>query len=250
MPATHSLSDPAPSGTESWNSILDGAVRFVQPVDGYRVNQDSLLLASFASRGRRAELGLDLGAGVGVVGLLLHRLGAVHRVALVERDPSLAEFSERNLRASRVPGEVWVTDLASGLPRALERAATLVVMNPPFFEAEKHLPRDVGRRGARHGALAPFLMATKEALAGSRARAALAYPATRISELFDLARTSGLTPKRLRLVHAFASQPARLALVELRLERPAGMIVDPPLIEWVRPGLRTTELNAQVSDRK
>lgn len=250
MPSAKPFVESPASPTESWNAVLDGNVRFVQPLQGYRVNQDSLLLAAFAARGRSAELALDLGAGVGVVGLLLHRLGAARRVALLERDPELASFSQRNLQVSGTPGEVFVADLANGLPRTLERGASLVVMNPPFFEAERHLPQNGIRRNARHGALAPFLGAAHSALAGSRARAALAYPARQLAELFEAARMANLTPKRLRLVHPFASRPARLALVELRLARPAGLIVEAPLIEWERQGVRTAELSAQIGDRK
>jgi tRNA1Val (adenine37-N6)-methyltransferase len=197
-----------------------------------------------------AELALDLGAGVGVVALVLHRLGAARRFALVEREPRIAELSRRNLEHAGAPGEVLAADLEKGLPSQLERAAALVVMNPPFFETERHLPKDRLRRDARHGSLAPFLEAARTALSGARARAAIAYPANALAELMDAAHRARLTPKRLRLVHPFATRPARLALLELRLERAASIAIEPPLIEWIRPGIRSPELTEQISGRR
>jgi tRNA1(Val) A37 N6-methylase TrmN6 len=34
-------------------------------------------------------------------------------------------------------------------------------------------------------------------------------------------------------VHARDDEPARLALIELRAARPGGLVIEPPLIEWL-----------------
>ncbi|MFO7180535.1 MAG: methyltransferase [Pseudomonadota bacterium] len=247
--ASRTRSEPLPHPTEgrriTWDAVARGAVRFAQPEHGYRVNVDSLVLAAFAARGRRAALAVDLGAGVGVVGLLLHHGGACQSLALVERDPALAVLARENLAASNVPGSVYEADLEQGLPRALEQRADLVVGNPPFFDPRGHRPpSDPGRRAARQGALVPFVRAAARALSGDKARAAFVYPARALTELFQAVAGVGLVPKRLRLVHSFADRPARIALVEFRRARPGGLVVEPPLVEWEAPGRRTPELTA------
>lgn len=235
----------------TWDAVLDGSVRFQQPRVGYRVNQDSVLLAAFAARGRSVDEALDLGAGVGVVALVLHRLAAARRVTLIECDASLAGLAAQNLLSMAVPGEVLVRDLELGLPEALANRAELVVTNPPFFAGERHTSEHPGRRTARHGELEPFLRAARAALAGSRARLVVAYPARALDELLARARAMRLVPKRLRLVHSFVERPARLALVELRLARPGGLVVEPPLVEWERAGVCSAELTAlKAVDRK
>jgi len=223
-------------------------VRFAQPERGYRVNVDSLVLAAFAARGRRASLAVDLGAGVGVVGLLLHELGACQELALVERDAGLVALAGENLSESGVPGRAYQADLEQGLPRALEQRADLVVGNPPFFDPGGHrAPSDPGRRAARQGTLAPFVRAAALALSGDKARAAFVYPARALSELFQAVSSAGLVPKRLRLVHPFVDRPARVALMEFRRARPGGLVVEPPLVEWDAPGQRSAELYAITS---
>jgi tRNA1(Val) A37 N6-methylase TrmN6 len=241
---------PEPGEAETtWDSVLDGSVRFLQPAHGYRVTQDSIMLAAFAARGRAAELAVDLGAGVGVVGLVLARLGFARTLALVEREPALAALARRNLDALSVPGEVFQRDLAQGLPIELVNRAPLVLANPPFFADERHRSADPDARSARHGPLEPFLDAARTALAGERARAALVYPARALHELLEAARRARLGARRLRLVHAFADRPARLALVELRLGRSSALTVEPPWIEWERPGVPGPELAALSAPR-
>ena len=225
------------------DALLGGAVELLQPREGYRVNVDSILLAAFVA-GRRAALAVDLGSGVGAVALLAHHRGLARELALVEREPALAELARQNLARAGAPGRVFVRDLdGQGLPLELRGKAGLVVSNPPFFnEAEHRAPRSAARKAARLGGIAPFVRAASLALSGDKARAAFVYPARGLEELLTAARAAGLAARRLRFVHAYAEQPARLALVELRRVKQGGLLVEPPLVEWERPGRRSPEL--------
>ncbi len=226
------------------DALLGGALELLQPREGYRVNVDSILLAAFAS-GRRVALAVDLGSGVGALALLAHHRGLARELALVERDAVLALLARQNLERAALPGRVFERDLdAQGLPVELRGKAGLVLSNPPFFnESEHRAPRSAARKAARLGGVAPFLRAASLALSGDKARAAFVYPARGLEALLTAARAASLTPKRLRFVHAYESEPARLALVELRRAKPGGLLVEPPLIEWARPGRRSAELS-------
>ena len=63
-----------------------------------------------------------------------------------------------------------------------------------------------------------------------RARFCLMLPAPRLTEAFETLKEHRLEPKRLRLVHANASRPARLALIETMLAVHPGLTIEPPLI--------------------
>lgn len=216
------------------DALLEGAVTLRQPRTGYRVNVDSLLLAAFAAQGRTARVAVDLGAGAGAVGLVLHAVRAARSVVLVDNDPELVTLALENLAQNGAPGSVVSWDVASAPPpRELVQGAELVASNPPFFPPASGTPTaDGNKRRARSGHLEPFVRAAQALLAGPRARAAFCYPAAGLTDLFAAARVSGLVPKRLRLVHPRASAPARLALVELRIAKPGGLVVEPALIEW------------------
>ena len=225
------------------DTLYDGSVSLRQPARGYRVNVDALLLADFAADGRRADLAVDLGAGVGSVALGLHHLGAAARFALVEREASLLALADENARAAGLMSQGFCRDLTLGLPEALRQAADLVVANPPFFDPEnsRQGPHAEKTR-ARFGDLAPFVAAAAAALSGARSRVAFVYPARELSHFIACAHRVNLVPKRLRLVHADASSPARVALLELRRAKPGGLEISPPLFEWSEKGVRTSEL--------
>lgn len=227
------------------DAVLGGRIRFFQPRTGYRVNVDSILLARFSARGPQARLCLDLGAGVGPISLVLQHLGAAREHALIESGEALLSLARKNLREAGARARFFSTDLGTArLPPELVGACDLVVTNPPFFEETAHRSSaDASRRRARFGALRPFLTAATMALGGRRARLCLAYPARALGDLVLLAATERLVVKRLRLVHAFSERPARLALVELRRARPGGLMVEPPLIEWLRPRVPSPELS-------
>jgi tRNA1(Val) A37 N6-methylase TrmN6 len=212
------------------DTLLGGALKLLQPKTGYRINVDSLLLVGFAGE-RRVELVVDLGAGVGALGLLALHRGIAKRALLIEADPKLVLLARENLARGSFDGEVRELDLTRGRLRA--SAAPLVLCNPPYYPAHSHRPAAAAKAAARSGELGPFLAAAAALVARKTGRALFSYPAPQLPSLLRRAEDAGLVAKRLRLVHARADKPARLALIELRAARPGGLVVEPPLIEWI-----------------
>jgi tRNA1Val (adenine37-N6)-methyltransferase len=185
------------------------------------------------------------------VSLLLQHHGSAQSLVLVERERSLAELARQNLERAGADAQVLTRDLAlEGLPPELTGSIDLVVSNPPYFVEGQHRgAKNAAQRRARLGGLEPFVDGAARALDGPRGRAVFVYPARSLTELLTRAHTVGLVPKRLRLVHAFLDRPARVALVELRKAQPGGLVVEPPLIEWERPGRASPELHSITGGR-
>ena len=127
-----------PSQAVSDDAFLDGRLRILQPATGYRAGIDGVLLAATAE----AEAGtrvLDVGAGVGVVGLCVaHRLQDAG-ITMVERDGKLAALARRNVERNGFAARVRVieADILRPLGEAPELAAAAesfdqVLANPPF----------------------------------------------------------------------------------------------------------------------
>jgi tRNA1Val (adenine37-N6)-methyltransferase len=233
------------------DTLLGGALRLLQPKSGYRVNVDSLLLVGFAGQ-RRVERVVDLGAGVGALGLLALTRGIARQAMLVEADPQLVTLAAENLLRGGFQGQAVQLDLTRQKLRG--PAAPLVLCNPPYFPPHSHRPaRSVAKASARSGDVAPFLVAASAILARKTGRALFSYPAQQLPEFLAAAAGAALVAKRLRFVHARAEHAARLALVELRVARPGGLVVEPPLVEWLGRA-RSPELeeltSAPASDRK
>ena len=238
----------------SEDALFGGRIALFQPSPGfgYRANVDALLLAAFAGQQRRGVAkAVDLGSGVGAVGLSLFHLGIAKRVEFIERDASLVALCQRNLDANGFAerSSVVVGDLERSLRTVapeLVHTANLVVSNPPYVAESRDArapahARSKARQRARHGELAPFLRSAAEAL-GRRGRACFVYPAHALLELMTLGRDVGLEPKRLRFVHGKADRPARVALIELVSGKAGGLVVETPLIETESDGRATEEV--------
>jgi len=117
------------------DALLAGRVRFRQPRRGYRVAVDAVLLAAATSPPPRARV-LDLGAGVGAVGLCLASRVRDCCVIGVELQPDLADLAKRNVEANGMADRVRtiVHDIARPLPEALGKF-DCVATNPPYLAA-------------------------------------------------------------------------------------------------------------------
>ena len=73
---------------------LGGRLALVQPRRGHRVGTDAALLV--AAAGTPEGRIVDVGAGVGAVGLALAKRSTLASVDLVEVDPELAQLAESN----------------------------------------------------------------------------------------------------------------------------------------------------------
>src|SRR5947199_3396083 len=88
------MSDPVPAGTTE-DAVLGGRLVLRQPRRGHRVGHDAILLAA-ATEARNGDHVVELGAGVGAVGLALTQRVSGSMATLVEIDPSLAGLAEQN----------------------------------------------------------------------------------------------------------------------------------------------------------
>lgn len=227
------------------DSLLRGRLPLLQPRRGYRTNVDALWLADFAA-GKRARRVLDLGCGVGAVGLVLACVDRAERVTLVDVDPELVAIAARNAERAAVADrvETRVVDVAQRLPKELSSAFDLVVANPPYG-GEQRSP-DERRARARSGdddVLVQFTRAARAAL-GAAGRACFVYPTASLSTLLSALSTVGLEPKRLRMVHPLPDAAAKVALVEAKPARAGGLRVEPPLIAMTAPGGWSDEARA------
>src|SRR5712671_1202103 len=117
------------------DALLGGRVRLLQPRRGYRVAVDAVLLA--AAVDARADMRvLDLGAGVGAVGLCIARRVPGCHVVGIELQPALAALAERNAALNDINDRVRtiVHDLAWPLPITLGKFDH-VATNPPYLAA-------------------------------------------------------------------------------------------------------------------
>jgi tRNA1(Val) A37 N6-methylase TrmN6 len=137
------------------DALLGGRLAIRQPAKGHRVGTDAILLAAAAPTEGVSRL-VDVGAGVGAVGLaLLARLGSA-QADLVEKEADLAALAEENAARNGLQARTRVlrVDVAQAHDRRAlglqDEAADLIVTNPPFFEARNVRVSSDAKRASAH----------------------------------------------------------------------------------------------------
>ncbi|NOZ24484.1 MAG: methyltransferase [Nitrospirae bacterium] len=183
-------------------------VRLYQRMNGYRFSIDSVLLAGYAKLSRRVRKVADIGAGSGVVGLVLAARYSWIRVLLIEIQRELSALSGRNIVLNRLEERVQVLEAdvsavtSNGHPDLME-GFDAVVSNPPFRRpgTGKVSPFDE-RAVARHEIKLTLadLMRASSALLKTRGRLFMVYHPFRLSEVVHTMKEFLLEPKRMRFV--------------------------------------------------
>ena len=229
--------------------LFGGTLRCLQPRQGYRFSVDAVLLAHFLTPEPGARI-LDLGAGCGVVSLILSRRWPTASLVALEIQPRLAEVIRRNVIINFLENRVTVIEgdcrrVATLLP---SNSFDWVAVNPPYYPtgSGRHNPK-TERSKARHEILggvgemaeaAAFVLKTGGG-------AAFVYPAARVETLLGVLRENGLAPKRLQMVHPYPGAEAGLVLVEAVKDGGEGLAVLPPfVICQEKGGAYTSEMAA------
>lgn len=205
------------------DALFGGSLRFRQPRRGHRIGTDTVLLAALAHALPGPRI-LDLGAGVGGLGVTLAKLRPEAAVVLVEREPSLAALAGENAAVNGVAGQVRVVAAAVERlrpDRLLDAgAADLVVCNPPFHDPGRHRASPDPVRHAAHimtpATLREWLDTVAWALA-PRGVLAMIYRADALALLLG-ALGSRFGDVAIRPVHPAAALPASRVLVTAALD--------------------------------
>jgi tRNA1(Val) A37 N6-methylase TrmN6 len=238
----------APPATTT-DAFLGGRLRLSQPRHGHRIGTDAMLLAAAAPPARRV---VDMGAGVGAVGLAMALRLPEAEVTLVERDAAIVALARHNVALNGLEAradvlEADVFDAAAfhrGLP-GLE-AVDLVVTNPPFADAGETRASPEPRRRAAHvlagGTLDDWLRAVARVLAPGGALL-LIHRADALPALLAACagRFGGLA---VRPVHATAGAAASRLLLAGRMGSKAPLVLLPPLVLHKENGRFTEEAAA------
>ncbi|MDD2271880.1 MAG: methyltransferase [Desulfuromonadaceae bacterium] len=222
-------------------------LQLFQPRHGYRYSLDPLLLANFCGEVKPGGSIVDLGAGCGIISLVLARINREASVVAVENNPDMAEIVERNIRHNDLAGRVALQSADVIELRSCYRDSTfdLVVSNPPFRAAGSgRISPRAGRDAARHettAGLGDFMAAAKYLVKPSGKICFIQLP-SRLAEFMALAAEMKLSVLRLRMIHNNAASPATMFMAELAKGRRCAPVVEPPLFVRDMSGEYTEEV--------
>ncbi|MEI7818036.1 MAG: methyltransferase [Desulfuromonadales bacterium] len=209
-------------------------LQLFQPLNGYRYSLDPLLLARFCTEVPSSGHIADLGAGCGIISLILARVNQGASVVAVENNPEMVALTEKNILHNKLSDRVIIQaeDIINLRTNHTVSSFDLVVSNPPFRTqvSGRTSPR-AGRNTARHestAGLADFLSAAKYLVKPS-GRICFIHLPSRLAEFISLATELKLSLLRLRMVHSNPESPANMFMAELAKGSRGTPVVEAPL---------------------
>jgi tRNA1(Val) A37 N6-methylase TrmN6 len=232
---------------------LDGLTRewsMVQRKRGHRHSTDDLLTAWYAvTKVAQASRLLDLGSGIGSVGLLtLWRFPAAHLTAIEAQDVSF-KLLEANVAMNGLDARVTRIhdDLRNVRADVADGAFDLVTGSPPYFDVKDGVvPADSQKAHARfelRGDVRDYAAAAKRTLAPG-GRFVLCFPSVQRERAERACRDAGLPVLTLRDVVPRAGRAPLFSLLHCAHAEDAGgaaTVVEPTYFVRDAEGVQTAE---------
>ena len=205
-------------------------IALLQRKNGLTFGTDALLLASYIENMRTDAL--ELGAGTGIISLLLLKRNKLNHITALEVQPDFSEIVKRNADENGLSDKLdaMCCDLRDFHS---EKKFGLAFTNPPYMRCDSGKPNDYDEKNiARHevkGTILDFCKCAARSLKFGGAFYAV-YRTDRLTDLIAAMRECKIEPKRLTFVHADANSLPSMLLIEGKCGAAPSMRVTPPLI--------------------
>ena len=212
--------------------FLGGRLVIRQPRNGYRAGGDPVFLAA-AVAPKPGDSVLDLGAGVGTVGLCLAARVPDITVTALEIQEDLADLAKYNADTNGLSGRyrVFAGNLLAPPSTLTEKKFQMVVTNPPWSESGTPPPHESKSIGHMEGDI--DLAAWIKAAAGfveHKGWVATIHRADRTHALFAAFAKAQLGDIRLIPLYPYADKPAIRIIMQGRLGVKTPTQMMPPVI--------------------
>ena len=217
-----------------------------QPENGYRHSIDPILLSHFCGPQKKDRI-FDLGAGNGVISILLARRDPSLSIQAIEIQSDLYFIALKNIAQNGLAGRInlFHGDMKE-LPHFIPSASIdLVVSNPPYIKrSDGRLNPNSEKAIARHEIMITLaeLIEIANFLMRPLGRIALIYPAGKTAELLRRMEAIAIHPTRMRFVHSRLENDAKLVMVEGMKKKGKEVTVLPPLFLHNSEGGYTEEV--------
>ncbi len=202
-----------------------------QPESGYCYNSDSVFLYDFISSFQPKGKVLDVGAGCGVVGLLVARDNPKVQLEAVEKQEAFVFYAKTNARVNQIEYKLHEGDF---LDLDENEKYDYIISNPPFYHDGASRSEDEMLFNARYNINLPLKDFFKKVsrLLKPRSHFIFCYDAAQFGLICAELDKVKLRVVDVRFVHPKIGKKASLVMLHVRNGSKALMKVWPPLISF------------------
>lgn len=231
---------------ERWDDLQCNGLHLLQDSEQFCFGVDAVLLADFAVVHPQDRV-VDLCSGNGIVPILLSGKKKAKHFTGVELQKEPVDLAKQSIEKNGLTGYVSVLqgDVREISTLLSEHSCEVVTCNPPYVKVGCALQNPDNKLAlARHEIACTLEDCVRAAahLLCSKGRFYMVHRPDRLADLLCLFRKYDIEPKRLRMVHAYASKPPVLVLAEGVLHGGAQLRIHAPLVMHHADGTYTEEI--------
>ena len=202
-----------------------------QPKSGYCYNSDSLFLYNFISSFNPRGRVLDVGAGCGIVGLLVARDNKKVQLEAVEKQDIFVQFATINARVNKIKYKLYKTDF---LNLEVNEKYDYIISNPPFYNSASTKSEDTVLFNARYNVNLPLKDFFKKVsqILKPKSHFIFCYDATQFGLICAELDKVNMRIVDVQFVHPKEDRVASLVMVHARNGSNSMMKVLPPFISF------------------
>ena len=186
-----------------------------QPIDGYCYNSDSLFLYDFISSFSPKGRVLDIGAGSGVLGLLVARDFAKVELEAIEKQEVFVTLAQRNAKINKIDYSLHVGDF---LDFNDSKGFDYIISNPPFYHDGATKSSNDVKSIARSNSHLPIKEFIKKVakLLKTKAHFIFCYDAKQLTFLIAELEANKLRVNDVQFVHSKRDRSASIVMIHAR----------------------------------
>ncbi|MCR2100271.1 tRNA1(Val) (adenine(37)-N6)-methyltransferase [Campylobacter upsaliensis] len=207
-------------------------LKFFQFSNAYRYNSDSLLLSAFILEDKLSQKTLlDVGAGCGIIGILLKSFNTNLKLSLLELQKENIMLIQENLKQNNFEAEILHKDFKEFKN---EKRFDCIVCNPPFYRQEAQKSTNLHKSISKSASFLPLedLVGGVNSLLAPRGVFYFCYEALALSEICVILEKYKLKMTKIRFIHSKKSVKARLILVKVAKSAKSLCEISSPLFVY------------------
>lgn len=203
-----------------------------QPESGYCYNSDSLFLYDFIDSFNPKGRVLDVGAGCGIVGLLVARDNKKVSLEAVEKQEVFVKYAKKNAQENEIEYKLYESDF---LELAFEDKYDYIISNPPFYPEGAKKSEDEMLINARYNTSLPMASFFKKvsSILKPHSHFVFCYDATQFGLICSELEKVKMRVVDVQFVHPKVDKAASLVLVHARNGSKSMVKIWPPFFSSV-----------------
>ena len=232
---------------EQCDDLQFNNLKLIQKKDGFKFGMDSVLISNFVSRIKENAVVADLGAGTGIISILVAAKNNVSKVIGFEIQEEMAKMAQRSIEYNGMADIVEIKNMnfVGISKKEYKKMFDVVITNPPYKKVNTGIKSDSEKKLiSRHEIKCTLEDVIYEAsqILKDYGVFYMVHRPDRLADIIELMRKNKIEPKEIQLVFPKETKEANLVLIKaVRLGKPYLKILE-PLIVYDQNDKYTTKL--------